>query len=62
MVFTSFVICYKEKGKKSVEEIMEENNKMIHNIVNFWEIGQKNKKTKTTQRVASCAFGKVYLL
>lgn len=39
MVFTSFVICYKEKGKKSVEEIMEENNKIIRDIVNFWEIG-----------------------
>ena len=40
MIHTSFIIFYKEKGKRPIEEIMESTNKTIAGIVNAWDIGK----------------------
>lgn len=38
IIFTSFVIYYKEKGKRSIEEVLETTNKLIDSIVNTWGV------------------------
>ena len=38
LIYTSFVIFYKEKGKKPIEEILNDTNKILSNIMKSWEI------------------------
>ena len=38
IIFTSFAIFYKEKGKRPIEEVLESTNRMINSILGAWEI------------------------
>ena len=40
LIFTSFAIFYKEKGKKSIEEVIESTTQMMMSITVAWGINQ----------------------
>ena len=40
IIFTSFAIFYREKGKRTIEEVLVSNNKMLAEIMQTWEIGK----------------------
>lgn len=40
IIFTCFAIFHKEKGKRSIEEVVDATNKMVANIIQAWGIDE----------------------
>ena len=40
IIFTSFAIFYREKGKRTIEEVFVATSKMLAEIMQTWEIGE----------------------